>query len=110
MGINVSLPVVTLSTFSLVGGLLQFNAPGATWVTGDTIQLFGANVKGVNGKYKVILVSSGVYQIAKPLPGVVILPTLAKGRLIKTSVPGNHNQTILQLPSTIRQLGIAIRY
>ena len=88
MGINVSLPVATLSTFSLVNGLLQFNAPGATWITGDTIQLFSANIKGINGKYKVILVSSGVYQIAKPLPGVVILPTLAKGRLIKTSVPG----------------------
>ena len=87
MGINVSLPVATLSTFSLVNGLLQFNAPGMTWVTGDTIQLFGANVKGVNGRYKVILVSAGVYQLAKPLPQVVILPTLAKGRLIKTSNP-----------------------
>ena len=88
MGISVSLPVTTLSTFSLANGLLQFNAPGASWVSGDTIQLFGANVKGVNGKYKVVFVSTGVYQLAKALPGVQILPTLAKARLIKTSVAG----------------------
>lgn len=66
-------------------GLIIFNAATATWGDGDLISFTNANIKLFAGRYKVIKVSTGVYQIAAALPRVVICPTLAKGRLIKTA-------------------------